>query len=487
MTSGKNLYREFSDFRAQIERELDNVNAKISEISRENDRAEKEQDRLWDQVANIRLSENDEKPAAIQSALKERLQTITKKKTELAEYERLAEVAEKQRAIFQEKLTDAQRDISEKEDAILKTLDRDEHYSSLTNRLALLEQAANDLTSKLQRAEEERDQKRKAYESDAIFAYLTKRQYGTPDYKGRFLFRALDRRLANAISFSEAKDNYKRLLEIPTWIEDRAEKLGPDMTELQAQINDIKLEALAATKEQHTILAGLQAQYDEAVEATRRNSAAADKITRYLKEVDNDNDKEMKDIHSLYVSLLKSDGLAKALEFSKQFASMSYSKAITRLIEIDDETKRRNLKVRDLEEKAAGLAEKIDGLDKIEQKIAENSWDRNNHSFSGVSVDDLTRGYMKGDLTEGIIIGMLINSHQETQTYSNRRDDSDYGSSYGRGGSSRGDDDDSSRRNRNDDDTKGSFGGNSSSDSWSTGGEIGGGSSSDNYSTGGDF
>lgn len=494
MTSGKNLYREFSDFRASIEDELNDVNRKISAITRENEGAETEKDRLWDKAANIRLSENDEKPAEIQRALKKRIQNVETKKSELSEYQRLMDVAANQNAIFKGKINTVLHDINEQENSILKALEGDEHYASLTNRFALLEQAAKDLTSKLQRAEEERDQKRKAYENDQIFAYLTKRRFGTPEYSGRFLFRALDRRLANAISFSEATENYKRLLEIPKWIEDRAQKLGPDMEVLRHEIDDIKSKALVATKEQHAVLEGFKKQYDDATEAMRFNSTAVDKIKRYLTEVDNNNDKDMKDIHDLYVSILKRDGLAKALEFSKHFSSLDYSKFITRIVEIDDEIKRRNLKIRDLEAKAADLAEKIDGLDRIEQKIAENSWDRNGHSFSGVSVDDLTRGYMQGSFSEGVIIGMLINSHQETETYSSRRSDSDYGNgNYGRSGGSGGDDDSSSRRNRNDDDsgskwaTGGDIGGGNSSDNYSTGGDIGGGNSSDNYTTGGDF
>jgi hypothetical protein len=78
---------------------------------------------------------------------------------------------------------------------------------------------------KAARAEADRAEKRRPYESDPLFMYLWRRRFGTRDYEASNLVRYFDRKVAHLIGYEAARVNYAMLMELPDRLREHAERL----------------------------------------------------------------------------------------------------------------------------------------------------------------------------------------------------------------------------------------------------------------------
>ncbi len=83
---------------------------------------------------------------------------------------------------------------------------------------------ADESEKKAKVAEEDREQKRKPYETDPLFMYLWNAKFGQADYRGGNIARFFDRMIANKVGFADARANYAMLNEIPTRLREHAER-----------------------------------------------------------------------------------------------------------------------------------------------------------------------------------------------------------------------------------------------------------------------
>lgn len=97
---------------------------------------------------------------------------------------------------------------------------------------------------KLSIAQQDRETKGVAFESDRLFTYLRDRKFATNDYRAFFLFAALDRWVAGLIRYRDHKLNYDRLLEIPERIGEHVERLEEKATSLAEDLEAYERAAL---------------------------------------------------------------------------------------------------------------------------------------------------------------------------------------------------------------------------------------------------
>jgi hypothetical protein len=83
---------------------------------------------------------------------------------------------------------------------------------------------ADEAEKKAKVAEEDREIKRKPYESDPLFMYLWNAKFGLAEYRGGNIARFFDRMIANKVKFAEARANYAMLNEIPLRLRAHAER-----------------------------------------------------------------------------------------------------------------------------------------------------------------------------------------------------------------------------------------------------------------------
>jgi hypothetical protein len=84
--------------------------------------------------------------------------------------------------------------------------------------------------AKAVQADKDLQEKRRPYEADPLFMYLWRRRFGTPEYRGKGLARYLDRRVATLIAFDGARRNYAVLIELPTRLQEHAERLRAELS-----------------------------------------------------------------------------------------------------------------------------------------------------------------------------------------------------------------------------------------------------------------
>lgn len=103
-----------------------------------------------------------------------------------------------------------------------KRLQQDPAYRDQLARTRLADVTAGEAEAKTQQAESDRIDKGKPYESDPLFTYLWKREYGTSGYSANPLTRFFDKGVANLCNYHDARPNYSMLLEIPLRLREHA-------------------------------------------------------------------------------------------------------------------------------------------------------------------------------------------------------------------------------------------------------------------------
>ena len=115
-------------------------------------------------------------------------------------------------------------DIAESE--LQRLLDADPAYRDRRSAAEAAERRAIHAQEKADRSAAELEEKGQAYRSDDLFMYLWKRSYGLPEYRASGLFRWLDGKVANLISYADARVNFARLNEIPKRLQAHADHLA---------------------------------------------------------------------------------------------------------------------------------------------------------------------------------------------------------------------------------------------------------------------
>lgn len=137
--------------------------------------------------------------------------------------------------------------IEEHEKAVENTRDRLENDDLFQQNAAGLEEANAILARARQKfaiAQQDRETKGAAFESDRLFTYLRDRQFATSDYRAFFLFAALDRWVAGLVRYRDHKLNYDRLIEIPERIGEHVERLEEKATSLAEDLESYERTAL---------------------------------------------------------------------------------------------------------------------------------------------------------------------------------------------------------------------------------------------------
>ncbi len=155
----------------------------------------------------------DEQQARVETA--EQLQTLAKRREQQSlERDRAAEALEKQVVASRE------------------TLLKNPEFSEQREQWHSLHEQQQKVVRRLAAAEEDREAKRAPYEDDSLFGYLQRREYATPQYRGRGITRFLDERVANLVGYAAAAKNFQMLLAIPQRLAEHAASLESEYARL---------------------------------------------------------------------------------------------------------------------------------------------------------------------------------------------------------------------------------------------------------------
>ncbi len=120
----------------------------------------------------------------------------------------------------------------------------DPKYGAKADALEEANAIAERAAQKLEIARADRETKGAPYESDPLFSYLWRRNFGTKEYRAFFLFAALDRWVASLIKYRDVRLNYMRLLELPERLAEHAERVKDVAAGIEKDIEVYEREAL---------------------------------------------------------------------------------------------------------------------------------------------------------------------------------------------------------------------------------------------------
>lgn len=412
MSSGSSVYREFGSHRERLDGNRRQLAGQVLDLQQDNEAALREESNLWGRFAALHIAEPVQLPASVTRALDERKARVEKSRAAAPEHQRLIEVAKKQAGIYQGKMDQLQGEIDTQEAEIRAVYLADDRVKPLIDRLSLLESGQGEWDHKHARAIAERDEKRIAYESDEHFAYLRGRKFGTSDYRGTFVFKVWDRRLAQKIGYEEASGNYERLLAIPEWIKGRSEAMQPEISDLDSKVQVLEREFFRVMDVKHEALADLKVKRDAALKEADVQALALARINQYLADAALAQDGDLKETVRQFTDILKKNGVDDLEALARKTSTPEDDEIARRIQRLHEEVHAREQEIDALTRQMSAVERKIGGLRKIENEIDNNNWNGSGHSFSGINVDLLVNSFIQGVMNEALIIGQLEIAHR---------------------------------------------------------------------------
>ena len=210
--------------------------------------------------------------------------------------------AERERAIQKRDVLIEQ--IDDRAADIKARLSRQESYHAQEKRVAEETAKAERADSKATLAETDQSEKGKSYREDPLFMYLWQRRYLTPDYAGSGLTRTLDGWVAKLIDYSDARNNYYMLTELPVRLREHADRQKASADQAEREMRRMEAEALNT-------------------EEMRSQKEALDQVQKTL----NDIERRIEEEEERYASLLdqRSQFSSGADEFSQQAMELQIS------------------------------------------------------------------------------------------------------------------------------------------------------------------
>ena len=144
-----------------------------------------------------------------------------------------------------------------------------------------VEAIAAEAEKKATASEDELGAKKKPYDDDPLFAYLWRRRFGTSQYAGTGIARAVDRMVAEFVGFTDARPNYAALIEIPLRLREHATAKRAALEQPQGVLSEIERRAMLA--------AGVEAKEKTLAEARHRLAVLDDTVEKkhgLLRDVD---------------------------------------------------------------------------------------------------------------------------------------------------------------------------------------------------------
>lgn len=477
MITGNTLVRTLASKRRELEASASEVGSKISRLERELNAILTDEGKLLRQMASIHISAFSDLPTNVESILEKRSLRIEKEQNTLKAATDGIESLSRKRDGLEDAHEEAYRTYAAADAKAREAFDGNNEASSIRVEVTHLDEILEGLEEKYTRAVQELDEKSVAYHEDNLFMYLQRRGFGTPDYRSTGFVKRIDGWIANLISYRSAVADYKRLNEMPLWIDDRREKITEDRAAKKEVVDGLVDKLLvefgvdklsAKLKIAETALADI----DHEIDALH---GQVSKASGFISAAALANDEEMAKATKAYTDFLSRLGVSELMKKAKQSATTEDDKIVNDLINLERQKVSMEREIAALKPGLLEFDRRVKNLNDVERKVRNRGWSGSGDRFSGRLSDGKVDELASGMITAAAMWTLIESAHKRPAPESS---DNSWGSTGGFGGGSYSSSGSSSSSSSS---SGGGFGGDSSS-SWSTGGGFGGG---DNNSSGG--
>jgi len=208
MISGLQTLQHLDQGVGSVRQDIDRISSDLNSTNEALQANLRTQAQSLKQLAKVRLDEISQNSfigdlnASDQRALafiEKRQQAYVQLESDITHNTKALKQREQDRSTALETVNAKARAIINLENTIQAELEEDSRYQEQLQSARLLDSIADKADEKAKMAEQDRQEKGKAYENNRLFMYLWKRKYGTSEYKGNPLVRFLDRWVENRV------------------------------------------------------------------------------------------------------------------------------------------------------------------------------------------------------------------------------------------------------------------------------------------------
>lgn len=271
--SGREALQEIDHSIARLRRRLADAVKEAEALQRREAEVRDEQIMVYRELADIRLQYLDEAEADDLDRLHQRAQElldahdarVSDQEITLREAQDRLERLEQKRVTANTKLAEAVEVYEALVAEVEQKLSKDKTYQELVTALDEAEAILHRAGEKLAVARDERNEKGAPYEEDPLFMYLWGRGFRTTEYEGGGLFKMLDGWVAKLFNYDEARANFKRLNDIPAWLEQHLAEQGDEVEAAKVALEATEQAALDAadTQEAREIISRIRSELTE--------------------------------------------------------------------------------------------------------------------------------------------------------------------------------------------------------------------------------
>jgi hypothetical protein len=289
------------------------------------------------------------------------------------------------------------------------------------------EAIAAEAEKKAAASEAELGAKKKPYDDDPLFAYLWRRGFGTAKYTGGRLVRAVDRKVAQFISYDEIRPNYSALIEIPLRLREHATARRQAVAERQAALAEIARQAL--------VEAGVEAKEKILTEA-RHNLAILDDTVEKKREVLRKIDESRTalvagDANPAYNEALATiaaadseDSLANLYAEARRTRTDADEAIVAKLETVATKMSQTEAEIANLRRQVVELSQRRSEMQEVREQFRRSGYDHPQSTFdNGGNIGNILGGILEGAVRSGVLWDLLRQGHRSLPT----RTSSDFG------------------------------------------------------------
>ena len=425
----------------EAKRDLETTNKQLAEAAAAKADLQRQESQAYRELAGLRLDvlardamiqELDASERQALSLLDDHKAALAALDTDLAAKAESGESLPPERATLVEQMKSLAERIDEAEAKTQARLADDPAFVAQLEAATAAEAIVKRAERKAEQAREDRAEKGKPYEEDALFMYLWNRGYGTARYRAFPLFRWLDGKVAGLCGYAAARPNYAMLMELPVKLGEHVEEVRARAGQEAERLEDLEREALAA--DGVADLATSFAELEAGLEALDARIATHDEELAALQHqrsqlMAGEGDSFQKALEVLSAAF-RQDGV-RALYRDALATSMPDDDIIVeRLEDIADRNRDQENDAAHLKAMRVSQAQRVKELDVILNQFRNQRFDSNNSVFSDPALIALILSqFMKGGLSSDGVWDTLRRQQRFEQRRANPR--------FGSGGLSR--------------------------------------------------
>jgi len=413
MWTGQKTLRSIDDALNSANNDIKRLDNSLSELSTRQAENRRDQLKSCEDLASLRLDQisRDQLQSALSyaenaalSALDKRQILISELENKLNENEITLQGLELQRESQASIVNNQAQVLIDCEHSAQVELETDKEYQQQLVSNQKADAIADRAEEKAAVAEQDRIEKGKPFESDALFIYLWRRHYGQPKYKVNLLARFLDNWIARLCDYNKARANYWMLLELPKRLHSHAasvrEVANNELLELE------KMEHVFAG--QHGALAAqaLLLEYQSQQDTIDHNiNAVEENQNTLLSERNTFNAGEdlyfRQAIHTLATAIQRQD-IVELQRLSNRTLDRQDDHLVASMIDLREEEKELQQSMAEIRKRQQTYLDKLSELKRVRTQFKSKRFDDvrsgfNNGGLIGVALNE----FLKGALNNG--------------------------------------------------------------------------------------